>query len=277
MAALVLAGGLVTYHALAGDRGSKGANPALAGDRGSKGANPEPAPENFGKEEEAIRFAKHAFDRHAPGERQESPGFRIWLKTKKAKYLPGGGTKARLDRKSGHWIVRYNSWAKIPSISGLVYPRDWTVIVKYQPSEHSWKEVWWYHHNHLYNWTWDFSIRRGPVPRGLGWLPYPAKRYKGRTLKDWADDLEEVDLDVIDRSRRSVQGFGDDGLPYLIVHAAKHPPGSEQRRLIAAFIRVPAAEAWRQTAIVFLHELLKDPAQATRDAARNALKQAGLQ
>jgi hypothetical protein len=141
-----------------------------------------------------------------------------------------------------------------------------TVIVKYQPSEQSWKEVWWHNHQHLVG----HSI-------WVQFLPYPAKRYKGRTLKEWADDLEEVDLDVIDRARRSVQAFGDDGLPYLIVHAAQHPPGSEQRRLIAAFIRVPAAEPWRKTANLFLHELLKDPAEATHDGALDALNEAGLQ
>jgi hypothetical protein len=277
LAALVLAEGMVTYH-------------ALAGERESKGANPEPATENFGKEEEAIRFAKDAFARHlmyySKHLPQINPMFRATLMPKWgiAQTLPGAGIKARLDRKSGHWIVTYNEWSKIPkdpSASGSVFPFDKTVIVKYQPSKHSWKEVWYHDHVVRLNRVWEGKgiLERGRLGLGggLGWLPYPAKRHKGRTLKEWADDLEEPDLDVIDRARRSVQAFGEDGLPYLIVQAQKHPPGSEQRRLIAAFIRVPAAEAWRQPGIDFLHELLKDPAQATRDAARNALKQAGLQ
>jgi hypothetical protein len=50
------------------------------------------------------------------------------------------------------------------------------------------------------------------------------------------------------------------------VQARKYPPETEQRRLIAAFIHVPAAEPWRQTAIDFLHGLLNDRAQPTRDA-----------
>jgi hypothetical protein len=58
------------------------------------------------------------------------------------------------------------------------------------------------------------------------------------------------------------------------VQAQKYPPGSEQRRLIAAFIHVPVAEPWRQDTIDFLHGLLNNP--ATRDAARDALTQAGL-
>jgi hypothetical protein len=74
-----------------------------------------------------------------------------------------------------------------------------------------------------------------------------------------------------------VQAFGHDGVQYLILQARKHPPGTEQRRLILAFIRVPAAGVWRQPAIDGLHELLNDPAQPTRDAARSALKQAGLE
>jgi hypothetical protein len=228
------------------------------------------ATENFGKEEEAIKFAKAAFGRH----RGEVPDFEGPLFASQVRmrggYLPGEGTKARLDRKSGHWIVTYNKWALE---NGLAIPFDETVVVKYQPSEDSWKEVWWHHYTHRF-----YPVPGRNMLRGVGGVPYPAKRYKGRTLKEWADDLEDVDLDVIDRSRRSVQAFGDDGMPYLIVQAGKHPPGSEQRGLIAAFIRVPAGGLWREIAIDFLQiEMLKDPAQATRDAARNALKQAGLQ
>jgi RNA polymerase sigma factor (sigma-70 family) len=283
MAGLVLAGGMVTYHTLA-EHPVQHAPPL--------------GTENFGKEVEAIEFAKRAIVRN---NRDKVHGAILPTFFELADYLPTEGTKAplvrksghlvvlsknrffvgpaihrtrwndatnttkaRLDRKTGHWIVTHNEWA---FCNGAVMPLDETVIVKYQPSEHSWKEVWWHHYTHR------FQFHR---PQFWGWLPYPGKRHKGRTVKEWADDLEDVDPDVIDRARRSVQAFGDDGLPYLIVQAQKYPPGTEQRRLIAAFIRVPAAEPWRQAAIDFLHELLKDPAQATRDGARNALKQAGL-
>jgi hypothetical protein len=158
-----------------------------------------------------------------------------------------------------------------------VLPYGETVIVKYQPSERSWKKVW------LNTNFWIDRHRDGPAPPNWGWLPNPAKLHEGRTLKQWADDLEDVDPEVIDRSRWAVKAFGDDGVPWLLVQANKHAPGTEQRRLIAAFIHVPAAGPsyvpgagrWRQPAIGFLHELLNDPAQPTRDAARNALKQAG--
>jgi hypothetical protein len=99
------------------------------------------------------------------------------------------------------------------------------MIVKYQPLDHSWQEVW----VHLFG-----SYGLGP------WMTDPAKLYKGRTLFDWAQDLEELDPDVIDRAGRCVQAFGEEGVPYLILQAQKHPPGSEQRRRIEAFIRVPA-------------------------------------
>jgi hypothetical protein len=214
-------------------------------------------------EEEAIQqLLDNAIHRLARDGQLGTRGSRIRLHLDA---LPGWDqTKARLDRKSGHWFVTRNQWALQ---NGLAYPHCFAVTGKYEPSDHSWKQIWF------------FSPRSLDSHPGGGRLPYPAKRHEGRTVKEWADGLEEVHPDVIDRSGRGVQAFGDDGVPYLIVQARKHPPGADQRRLIAAFIHVPAPAAgeWRQAAIDFLHELLSDPAQPTRDGARNALKQAGLQ
>jgi hypothetical protein len=243
-----------------------------------------------GKEPEAIKVLQNAIWRYY-GEFPGAATFPTLLAQKR--HLPGWGeTKARLDRKSGHWIVASNKWA----VDGdHVYPYCFTMIAKYQPSEHSWKQVWFYNHADAYRrgprgtpkfgWVWKgqaYSYEQinpePPDPPDYGWLPYPAKKHEGRTVKEWADGLEEVDPDVIDRSGRGVQAFGDDGVPYLIVQAQKHPPGAELRGLIASFLRVPAAGQWRQPAIDMLHELLNDTAQPqpTRDRARNALKQAGL-
>jgi RNA polymerase sigma factor (sigma-70 family) len=260
-AALVLAGGVVTYHTLAGPPAQPAPPPPTP-----EAVAREPAIEDFGNEAGAIGVLENEISRLARDGQFGTRGSRL---RDRLIALPGWEKKkARLDRKSGHWFVTRNDWI---AQGGLARPTGATVIAKYQPSEHSWKRVWFWRHRPPH-----FNPFR-PIPPGYGWLPYPAKRHEGRTVKEWADGLEELDPAIIDRSGRGVQAFGDDGVPYLIVQARKHPPGAEHRRLIAPFIHVPAGGEWRQAAIDFLHELLNDPAQPTRDAARKALKRAGLE
>jgi hypothetical protein len=91
------------------------------------------ATENFGKQEEAIKFAKDTVRqriiRGVPG---------TSYKRMHARWEFGEEINARLDRKSRNWIVTGTLW---DLQSGNQFVNDWKVIANYQPSERSWKEV----------------------------------------------------------------------------------------------------------------------------------------
>jgi hypothetical protein len=135
LAALVLAGGMVAYHALTGPLSPRASR---------SDERTEVDVQKFGTAEDAIKFAIDQKDlddrlRRLPGPNQ----IRLALDIRK-------GTKARLDPQSGQWIVtcffRYPVkdvwwWRRPPvSFSGITQV-DWQAVVRYNSSSRTWSLV----------------------------------------------------------------------------------------------------------------------------------------